>query len=228
MSGIKRRHQDTRVTPNEHRAHGTSPTSFANEAIAKVRQVEIGIRLNDRQPVFGDAHARLDWHTGLMTQPFRLSFVCTGNICRSPMADVIFRAIAERAGASDRFEVMSSGTHGYHIGEGADPRTAAALAAAGYDGNRHQASQLSETEVRDFDLLIALDRGHEQILLRRGVTPDRIALLTEFDPEQPKDPDVFDPYYSDEQAFARVLAQIERSCAVLLTRLTEQIERPAQ
>ena len=188
-----------------------------------MRQVEIGIRLNDRQPVFGDAHARLDWHTGLMTQPFRLSFVCTGNICRSPMADVIFRALAERAGASDRFEVMSSGTHGYHIGEGADPRTAAALAAAGYDGNRHQASQLSETEVRDFDLLIALDRGHEQILLRRGVTPDRISLLTEFDPEQPKDPDVFDPW--------RVLAvvatpRVLRSCddRVVFTRRNRSAE----
>ena len=159
----------------------------------------------------------------LMPQPFRLSFVCTGNICRSPMGEVIFRELAARAGAGDRFEVMSSGTHGYHVGEGADPRTVAALAAAGYDGSRHRASQLSEGEVNEYDLLIALDRGHEAILLRRGVAPDRIALLTDFDPEKPSDPDVFDPYYSDERAFARVLAQVERSCAALLDELSAPV-----
>ena len=115
---------------------------------------------------------------------------------------------------------MSSGTHGYHVGDGADPRTVAALATAGYDGSRHRASQLSELETDEYDLLIALDRGHEAILLRRGVAPDRIALLTDFDPEKPSDPDVFDPYCSDERACTRVLAHVERSCAALLAHLT--------
>lgn len=153
-------------------------------------------------------------------RPFRISFVCTGNICRSPTAEVIFRELAERANLGNRFEVMSSGTHGYHVGEGAYPRAIAALAAAGYDGSRHRASQLSELEVNEYDLLIALDRGHEAILLGRGVSPDRIRLLTEFDPERPSDPDVFDPYYSDVRVYARVLEQIERSCVALLEHLT--------
>lgn len=135
----------------------------------------------------------------------RVSFVCTGNICRSPMGDVVFRAMAERAGVGDRFAVTSRGTHGYHVGGGADPRTVAALAAAGYDGRAHRAAQVSPADIAGNDLLVALDRGHE-----------RLALLTAFDPEAPADPDVFDPYYSDERAFARVLEQIERSCAALL------------
>ncbi len=153
-------------------------------------------------------------------RPFRISFVCTGNICRSPTGEAIFRELAARANLGDRFEVMSSGTHGYHVGEGADPRAIAALAAAGYDGTHHRASQLSELEVNEYDLLIALDRGHEAILLSRGVAPDRIRLLTEFDPERPSDPDVFDPYYSDARAYAQVLEQIERSCVALLAHLT--------
>ena len=150
----------------------------------------------------------------------RISFVCTGNICRSPMGDVVFRAMAERAGAGDRFAVTSRGTHGYHVGDGADPRTVDALAAAGYDGRAHRAAQLSDADISGNDLLIALDRGHERIMRTRGADPGRLALLTAFDPEQPADPDVFDPYYSDERAFARVLEQIERSCSGLLDRLS--------
>lgn len=146
-------------------------------------------------------------------KPFRISFVCTGNICRSPMGEAIFSELAERAGLAEQFEVRSSGTHGYHVGEGADPRTIEALAAAGYDGTAHRASQLSDTEVDSYDLLIAMDRGHERILRERGVAPERIRLLTDFDP------DVFDPYYSDGRAFERVLAQVERSCTVLLESL---------
>lgn len=138
------------------------------------------------------------------------------------MGEVIFRTLAERAGLAERFEVMSSGTHGYHIGKGADPRTVSTLRGAGYNGTKHRASQLSADEVNNYDLLIAMDRGHEAILLRRGVAPERIRLMTNFDPERPSDPDVFDPYYSDEQAFETVLAQVERSCAVLLDELTRE------
>lgn len=166
--------------------------------------------------------------TGGMAQsePFRISFVCTGNICRSPMGEVVFRELAERAGQADRFTVMSSGTHDYHIGKGADPRTVSTLRDAGYNGSSHRASQLSNEEVDNYDLFIAMDRGHEAILLSRGIAPERIRLMTDFDPEHPSDPDVFDPYYSDEQAFEMVLAQVARSCAVLLDELSgEQIRK---
>lgn len=150
---------------------------------------------------------------------FRISFVCTGNICRSPMGEVVFRALAARAGLGDHVEVTSSGVHGCHAGEGADPRAVRALAAAGYDGSRHRSSRLSDTELRECDLLIAMDRGHQQEMLSRGASPERVRLLTEYDPAQPNDPDVFDPYYADDAAFETVLAQVERSCVALLAEL---------
>jgi len=151
--------------------------------------------------------------------PFRISFVCTGNICRSPMGEAVFRALAEQAGYGERFSVSSRGTHGYHVGDGADPRTIEALRIAGYDGTTHRAAQLSDADIADHELLIALDRGHQQILLQRGAIPDRVVLLSAFDPERPTDPDVFDPYYSDDRAFTDVLAQVERSCRALLAEL---------
>ncbi|MFT4232453.1 MAG: low molecular weight protein-tyrosine-phosphatase [Leucobacter sp.] len=150
---------------------------------------------------------------------FRISFVCTGNICRSPIGEVIFRSLAEQAGFGARFAVTSRGTHGYHEGEGADPRTLVALSAAGYDGRGHRARQITREDIAGHDLLIALDRGHEQRLLALGADPARLSLLTAFDPERPADPDVFDPYYSEQRAFDEVLVQVERSCAALLDQL---------
>ena len=149
----------------------------------------------------------------------RISFVCTGNICRSPMGEVVFRELASRAGLADHFSVSSRGTHGYHVGDGADPRTVAALAAAGYDGTAHRASQFSAADIADNEILIALDRGHERAMLGLGAARDQVRLMTDFDPSHPHDPDVFDPYYSDERAFADVLAQVERSCQTLLAQL---------
>jgi protein-tyrosine phosphatase len=136
----------------------------------------------------------------------RISFVCSGNICRSPMGEVIFRSLAEQAGHGDR----------------ADPRTLVALTAAGYDGSDHRATRVSSADIAGHDLLIALDRGHERHLRELGADPDRLSLLTAFDPERPADPDVFDPYYSEQGAFHEVLAQVERSSAALLEHLTRR------
>ena len=71
--------------------------------------------------------------------PYRVCFVCTGNICRSPMAEVVFRALVERAGLADRIEVDSAGTGDWHVGAGADDRALLALTAGGYDGAAHRA-----------------------------------------------------------------------------------------
>ena len=72
-------------------------------------------------------------------------------------------------------------------------------------------------------LLIALAQNHEQYLLEQGATPERVALLTAFDPEHPEDPDVFDPYHSDDAEFTRVLQQVERSCAALIEELRSRL-----
>lgn len=156
------------------------------------------------------------------TEVFRVCFVCSGNICRSPMAEVVFRALAEKAGLRSRFEATSRGIGGWHEGDPADRRTLLALSETGYDGGEHRAHEIAESDVLESDLLVALDRGHERFMLDRGADRDRVTLLTAFDPELPDDPDVFDPYHSDQRAFAEVLAQVERSCVRLLEHLRER------
>lgn len=152
-------------------------------------------------------------------QTLRIAFVCSGNICRSPMGEVIFRELAERRGIGERFAVTSRGTNGYHIGDPADSRALTALRAAGYDGRAHRAARLSPADIAGNDLLIALAREHERELRRLGARSERVVLLTAFDPSRPADPDVFDPYYSEQRVFDEVLAQVERSCAALLDEL---------
>lgn len=138
----------------------------------------------------------------------RVVFVCTGNICRSPMADVMARRAFADAGLGDRVTVSSVGTGGWHVGDGMDPRAAAELAAHGYD-TRHVAAQLSE-EDHDADLVVALDTGHRDHLHRAGIDPDRIRLLRSYEPGA-DGADVADPYYGDDSGFARTRLQISRA-----------------
>ncbi len=164
------------------------------------------------------------------SEPYRLSFVCTGNICRSPMADVVFRRLVVEAGLDDRIAVRSSGTGSWHVGEGADPRTVAALEVRGFDGSSHIAAQFAAEEFAELDLILALDRSHLSAL--RALAPDaaaegRIRLLRDFDPE-PGDGEVPDPYYGEDARFGEVLAMIERSCAGLIAAVTPTIGAPAR
>ncbi len=96
--------------------------------------------------------------------PFRVIFVCTGNICRSPMAEVVFRALAEQRGLGPRIVSRSAGTGDWHLGERADARTLESLERHGYDGSQHRAKQFSAASFADNDLIVALDRTHERIL----------------------------------------------------------------
>lgn len=139
------------------------------------------------------------------------------------MGEVIFRELAERAGVGEHFIVTSRGTGDWHEGDPADGRTRVSLASANYDGAAHRARQVDAADIAEHDLLIALDRGHETYLLRNGAEPTRVRLLTSFDPEQPSDPDVFDPYHSDSRAFDEVRDQVERSCVQLLQVLRDRI-----
>lgn len=151
-----------------------------------------------------------------MTNNIRVSFVCLGNICRSPMAEVIFRRLTQEADVKNTYTVTSRGTGDWHEGQPADPRTVAALDRAGYDGASHIAHQVTATDIAENDLLVALDRSHERELLNMGAT--NVVLLTHYD-ELATSPDVLDPYHFDEDTFDEVLLQIERSCRELLWRL---------
>jgi protein-tyrosine phosphatase len=147
-------------------------------------------------------------------------FVCTGNICRSAMAEVVLRACAQRAGIGDRIVAASAGTGDWHVGERADARTLDALARLGYDGTRHRARQFTSEDFDRYDLVVALDRSHERALAGWARTPadlDKIALLLSFDGNEALD--VPDPYYAGPAMFDEVLAMIESASRALFRQL---------
>ncbi|MEV4252447.1 low molecular weight protein-tyrosine-phosphatase [Spirillospora sp. NPDC049652] len=147
---------------------------------------------------------------------YRVTFVCTGNICRSPIAEAVFRHHVDEEGLD--VEVDSSGTGGWHAGDAADSRTVAALRRAGY-ASAHIARQFERDWFDHYDLIIALDEGHLAEL--RGMAPDgesaaKIRLLREFDPSAGNDLDVPDPYYGGRADFDHVLELVEAAMPGLL------------
>lgn len=151
--------------------------------------------------------------------PVKVLFVCTGNICRSPLAEGLLRALAGEAGLA--VEADSAGTHDYEIGDPPDPRSVASALRRGIDISDHRARQVDEIDFEHFDLIVALDRGHHRILRQlapRGARA-RLHLLMEFAPGDP--PDVRDPYYGDAAGFDPVRDQIERGVRGLLERLRD-------
>ncbi|QXJ23453.1 low molecular weight phosphotyrosine protein phosphatase [Actinomadura graeca] len=148
--------------------------------------------------------------------PYRVTFVCTGNICRSPMAEWVLRHHVDEEGLD--VEVDSSGTGPWHVGHDADSRTVAALRRAGYR-SAHTARRFEADWFDRYDLILALDEGHLRAL--RSMAPDadarnRIRLLREFDPDAGADLDVPDPYYGGRADFDLVLEMVEAAMPGLL------------
>jgi protein-tyrosine phosphatase len=158
-------------------------------------------------------------------RPYRVAFVCTGNICRSPMAEVITRALAtstelaDGSSLADRLEVSSAGTGPWHEGEPMHPLARTALARAGYPDHGHVAHQVVSADLGSIDLAVALDRRHQQTLRSLGADPDRLALLRSFDPAAGAAADVPDPYYGDDAAFDECRDMIAAGCAGLIASL---------
>jgi len=139
-------------------------------------------------------------------RPLSVVFVCTGNICRSPIAEKVFARELEQAGLADAVHVSSAGTGNWHIGSPADERAEAVLLAAGYEVD-HVARQV-DAEQLGADLIVALDRSHERALRSMVPEPDRVRLLRSFDPDAPPGAEVPDPYYGDDDGFTTVLEMI--------------------
>ena len=151
--------------------------------------------------------------------PYRIAFVCLGNICRSPMADVILSDMVEQAGLATRVEVTSCGTGDWHLGEPMDPRAAAQLRSAGYDASAHRAQQFDPSWLHN-DLVLAMDaKNLGEITGGRGVG-DRVRMFRSFDPlAEPDDLDVPDPWYAGDESFAVVIGIVQRTCRQLLAEL---------
>jgi low molecular weight protein-tyrosine phosphatase len=156
--------------------------------------------------------------------PSRICFVCLGNICRSPIAEVVMRSLLEERGLTDRIEVSSAGTGDWHIGERADRRTLAVLERHGYDGSAHRARQFVADSFADCDLVVAMDQANVTTLRRLVGSEDsaKVRLLREFDREA-TGPDVPDPYYGGDQGFDEVLAMVEAACRGLLDEIGTEL-----
>jgi protein-tyrosine phosphatase len=151
-------------------------------------------------------------------------FVCTGNICRSPMAEVVLRSLCAGATGADgrpleaSVRVESAGTSDWHAGSQMDPRARAALDAAGFGAPGTPAQQVTDEQLADADLVVALDQGHRAELRRRR--PDVEATVLRWWSEG-LDLDVFDPYFGDDGDHARCLELIEPACAALVRALAD-------
>lgn len=156
---------------------------------------------------------------------YRVCFVCMGNICRSPMAEVVMRSIVRDAGLDSQIKLSSAGTGGWHVGDRADERARATLARRGYDGEAHRARQFAAHWFDDNDLVLAVDESTYSML--RELDPNqsfgKLRLLREFDPLAAGDLDVPDPYYGGQRGFDDVLDMVERSCRGLLAHLQTEV-----
>jgi protein-tyrosine phosphatase len=162
----------------------------------------------------------------------RILFVCLGNICRSPSAEGVMRALVSEAGLADRIEIDSAGTGGWHVGSPPDSRSAAAAAARGIDLTG-AARQVSAADFERFDLLLAMDRANLRELRQIAPGQDaraKVHLLREFDPASAGgvDLDVPDPYYGGPSGFDDVLDLVQAACAGLLDQLRAELSDAAE
>ena len=153
----------------------------------------------------------------------RVLFVCTGNICRSPTAEGVFRAYAEKENLPVR--VDSAGTHDYHAGEPPDLRATAHARNRGYDISGLRARQVVPGDFGAFDLLLAMDRGHLEFLQCMSPQEHRhkLRLFLEFAGQG--NADVPDPYYGGPGGFEQVLDMVEAASRGLLDHVRTHLLR---
>lgn len=152
----------------------------------------------------------------------RILFVCTGNICRSPTAEAVFNHKLKASGQDKRIESCSAGIYGYHVGEAPDQRSQDMATSSGVDMGAQRASKVEIEDFNDYDLILAMDKGHfiELERIKPQDSSAQIDLFLNFHPSM-KGMDVPDPYYSDQKAFQRVFEMIDQGCEGLVKHLTD-------
>lgn len=156
----------------------------------------------------------------------KVLFVCSGNICRSPTAEAVFRRQVEESGLQDLILAESAGTLDYHVGEAPDPRARELAKRRRYDLSRVRARQIRPQDFLEFDYLLAMDGGH-LTTLRRASPPEhrhKIRLFLDYAPQLPQR-EVPDPYYGTAAGFDLVLDLVEEASRGLLASLLAELPR---
>ena len=165
---------------------------------------------------------------------YRVLLVCLGNICRSPMAEVILRAELDQAGLGGQVLVESAGTGDWHVGGPMDPRARAELSRRGYDGSQHIARQVRSGWLPDYDLFVVMDRQNLARLRQLaagqpgkvgGPEPadGRIRLMRSFDRAAGPDAEVPDPYHGGPAEYEETFELVQAAARGLTARLAERL-----
>ncbi|MDX8401838.1 MAG: low molecular weight protein-tyrosine-phosphatase [Mariprofundaceae bacterium] len=151
-------------------------------------------------------------------EPTRVLMVCLGNICRSPLAEAILRDLVAERGLTPYYHIASAGTGDWHVGSGADPRSAATARRHGLDLGGHVARQITAAGIDDWDWFVAMDASNRLDLLQMGTPEERVLLMRQFEagcaPEYA--PDVPDPYYGGPDGFEIVWRMLRDNARGLL------------
>ena len=152
----------------------------------------------------------------------RVLFVCMGNICRSPTAEAVFRNQVRAAGLQEAIAIDSAGTHDYHIGEPPDPRTRQAASRRGYDMSMLRGRQVSRSDFRKFDYVLAMDESNLSGLkrMRPQDFDGHLGLFLAF-ARHHAEREVPDPYYGGALGFENVLNMVEDAAQGLLEHIRQ-------
>lgn len=154
-----------------------------------------------------------------------------GNICRSPLAEGVFRHLLRQANLEQVIHLDSAGTHFYHVGNPPDPRSIAVAHKAGYDISAQCCRQVQPEDYHQFDWMIAMDQRNLRDLA--GLAPSvalkaKPRLLLDFSRDALQETEVPDPYHEGPEGFEYVLKLVESGCSGLLQTILEDLQLPMQ
>lgn len=155
----------------------------------------------------------------------KVSFVCLGNICRSPLAQGVFEYLVQRQGLEGKIEITSAGTGNWHVGKPPDTRMQATAKQHGVV-MKSRARQFAAGDFDHLDLILAMDRSNRDELKRLCPSPEarkKLRLFRSFDPESNGDEDVPDPYYGGNEGFEQVFQIVHRTCPEILKYITTEL-----